>query len=168
MLPRAALAARRCVVAAKATAPPLLASAGAAAAARRRPLATIVPPPARPEIEKMPGEGTAGSALSGASDSRDMAAAEARASSDASGQPLGTGAPPPPPPPPPPPGAENEGEEVEAEVLVGPPVTAYAPAEEHPEEKLVPPSEVAQEGKATTVPKGEANTMAAPDAQGSG
>jgi hypothetical protein len=140
-----------------------------------RPLATVVPPPPPgANVEKLPGD----NALSRA-DSRDAAASEEQAAG--AGIPLGPGSPPPPPP-----GSDLEkekaqeqeaaahagGAEPEAPPLVievGPPVTARVETVVHDaEDPLVAPSEIQQEGTATTTLKGRPNTMAAPELQGGG
>jgi hypothetical protein len=63
---------------------------------------------------------------------------------------------------------DKDDEELEEEV--GAPLSARVPNVEHPLDgaNMVHPSAVPQEGHATTVPKGEPNTMAAPENQGGG
>lgn len=57
----------------------------------------------------------------------------------------------------------------EAPIEVGPPITAHVEHLEHDaDDPLVAPSEIKQVGTATTVPKGQKHTMAAPELQGGG
>jgi hypothetical protein len=133
-----------------------------------RPFATVVPPP-QPgaNVEKMPGDGGAGGALSRA-DWRDASGSEQQAAAEG-GAPLGPGNSPPPLP-----GSQPEQEkkieEKEEQVIeVGPPVTAREETLEHDAgEPRVAPADLKQEGTATTTLKGQDNTMKAPESQSGG
>lgn len=150
-----------------------------AAVCASRALATVMPPPNRPGAEKIPASDddlTADSA-------RDVASvAAAEKSADATSAPLqhpalgrgegkssgGHGRS----------GGQADEEEMSKEKSkgtkeedhVGAPPQSLAPTIEADlsSATLVPPSRMLQEGGSTTVPKGEPNTMAAPEQQGGG
>lgn len=154
-----------------------------------RALATVVPPPPRPDVEKMPGEGataSGGGGALGSADSRDLSASERQAATASpAGGAHGPGAPPPMPE------EQRQGEEKKEEeqkgeekkaeeegggrggdVEVGQPPAPYAPRHEidpsDADVNMVHPSDVKTVGDATTVAKGKANTMKAPEVQSSG